>query len=394
MKTAECTDLYKQFVMPTYTQIPLVMVKGKGARVWDNEGKGYLDFFPGWAVSGLGHCHPMVIKAINKQSRKILHVSNNYMNELQAELARKLVEKSFNGKAFFANSGAEANEGALKLVRKYGNVNGRFEVITMEKSFHGRTLAAIAATGQDKVKIGFDPLPAGFKHVPFNNLEKLSGALSDKTIAIMLEPIQGEGGINVADKRYLEEVRKLCDQKDILLIFDEIQTGMGRTGEWFCFKNFGVEPDIITLAKSLGGGLPIGAVVAREKIADVLQPGSHASTFGGNPLVCAAALATIEAIEKEDLLENAKKMGKYLVLKLDQLKKDMPTVIKEIRGMALMLGVELNVDGEVVYKKCLEKKLLINCTQKKVLRIMPPLTVKKAEIDEAINILEQALEEG
>jgi len=391
MQTKSFAETYKQYVMPTYTRIPLVLVKGKGTAVWDASGKEYLDFFPGWAVSGLGHCHPKVVKAVSNQLTKILHVSNNYMNELQPLLAEKLIEKSFRGKVFFANSGAEANEGAIKLARKYGNPTSRFEVITMEKSFHGRTLAMITATGQDKVKKGFEPLPEGFKHVPFNDFPALEEAISDKTVAIMLEPIQGEGGINVADKIYLEEIRLLCDKKDLLLIFDEIQTGIGRTGEFFAFKNFDVEPDIITLAKSLGGGMPIGAVIARKRIADVLGPGTHASTFGGSPIVSAAALAVIEAIEKEGLLENTKKMGEYLVMKLNKMKEAHPDIIKEVRGLGLMVGVELAIDGDAIYKKCLEKSLLINCTQGNILRIMPPLTVKKKGIDKAIRILEDSI---
>ena len=394
MKTTDFVDLYKQYIMPTYTQVPLVLVKGKGANVWDVEGNRYLDFFPGWAVSGIGHCHPRVVRALSKQTGKMLHVSNNYLNELQARLAKKLVEYSFDGKVFFANSGAEAVEAALKLARKYGNETSRFEVITMEKSFHGRTLAAIAATGQEKVKKSFDPLPIGFMHVPFNDFERLEKAVNNRTIAIMLEPIQGEGGINVAEVNYLKKLRKLCDEKDILLIFDEIQTGMGRTGELFAFKHFGVEPDVITLAKSLGAGLPIGAIVAKKKIADVLQPGSHASTFGGSPIVCSAALAGIEAIEKENLLENARKMGNYLVSKLEALKKSFPSVITEVRGLALMIGVELAINGDAIYKSCLGKRLLINCTQGNVLRIMPPLTVNKGEIDKAIKILKLAIEEN
>ena len=393
MTTKDFIASYKKFVMPTYTRLPLVLAKGRGAKVWDVEGNEYLDFFPGWAVSGLGHCHPKVVKAIKEQAAKILHVSNNYMNELQAQLAEKLVKNSFDGKVFFANSGAEANEGALKLARKYGNPTSRFEVITMEKSFHGRTLAMIAATGQDKVKKGFGPLPTGFKHVPFNDLPKLEGAISDKTVAIMLEPIQGEGGIRIADKKYLKQIRELCDEKDILLIFDEVQTGMGRTGEMFAFKNLGVEPDIMTLAKSLGSGLPIGAVIAKRKIADTLGAGTHASTFGGSPLAASAALATINAIEEEGILENAKEMGAYLLTKLEKLKKAFPIVITEIRGMALMIGLELTREGEKIYKNCLKKGLLINCTQKNVLRIMPPLTVKKGDINKAIKILEQAIKE-
>lgn len=386
MKKEDILNQYKDYVMHTYTQTPLILAKGRGAKVWDVEGNEYLDFFPGWAVSGIGHCHPKVVSAIKGQAAKIMHVSNNYYGTLQGELAKKIIEHSFPGKVFFANSGAEANECAIKLARKYGNKNGRYEIITMTGSFHGRTMATITATGQDKVKIGFEPLLEGFKHVPFNDFQALKNALTDKTVAVMLEPIQGEGGINIADKQYLEDVRKLCDERDMLLIFDEVQTGMGRCGRMFCFQNFDILPDVMTLAKSLGSGVPIGAAVAREKVSAVLTPSSHASTFGGSPLCSSAALATFKAIETEGLLDNAVQMGDYIKAKLNKLKKKYP-IIKNVKGMALMIGVELSIDGEEIYKECLKNKLLINCTQKNILRIMPPLVIKKREVNKAISIL-------
>jgi len=387
MNTKEAIKLYDDYVMQTYTRVPLVMEKAKGAVVEDIEGKKYLDFFPGWAVSGIGHCHDRVVDAVSKQANKLMHVSNNYYSALQGHLAKKIIEHSFPGRVFFCNSGAEANEGAIKLARKYGHQKGSFEVITMHGSFHGRTLAMIAATGQDKVKAGFKPLPAGFAHVPFGDIEALKQAVNEKTGAIMLELIQCEGGINVATREYVKEIRDICDRKDIVLIFDEVQTGMGRTGRMFAYQNYGTEPDVMTLAKSLGGGLPIGALVAGEKFKDVLAPGSHASTFGGSPIVSAAALGVFEAIEKDNLLENAVKQGNYLAERLEFLKKRY-RVIKEIRGVALTVGVELTIEGAVIYEKCLEEGLLINCTQKNVLRIMPPLTVTKKEIDKAISILD------
>lgn len=389
-KTEKIVGKYKKFIMPTYTYTDVVFVKGSGIKIWDAEGEEYLDFFPGWAVSGFGHCHKKVVSAIKEQAGRIIHVSNNYYNELQAELAERIVNHSFEGKLFFANSGAEANECAIKLARKHGNKSNRYEIITMEKSFHGRTIATLTATGQDKVKHGFEPLLEGFKIVPFNNIDAVKGAITDKTIAIMVEPIQGEGGINVADKSYLEGLRRLCDQKDMLLILDEIQTGMGRTGEMFCYKHYNLQPDIMTLAKSLGGGVPIGAAIAAKKVADTLTPGSHASTFGGSPIVCAAAIATFEAIEKENLLDNARKMGKYLKSKLEGLKKAF-SFITNIKGMGLMLGVELSIDGTKIFEECFKKRLLINCTQGNILRIMPPLVVGKKDIDKAINILRQAM---
>ena len=386
-KIDEIAQLYKEYVVPTYTQSPLCIVKAKGAKVWDIDGKEYLDFFPGWAVSGLGHCPKRVVDAVKKQAGKVIHVSNNYMNELQPLLAKKIIEHSFDGKVFFANSGAEANEAAIKLARKYGQ-GKRFEIITMEKSFHGRTLAMITATGQDKVKVGFAPLPAGFVTVPYNDIESVKDAVTDKTVAVMLELIEGEGGINIAKQDYVQELRDFCNEKDLLLIFDEVQTGMGRTGEMFAYKNFGIKPDVMTLAKSLGGGVPIGAMVADKKIADTLGPGSHASTFGGSPIVCAASLAVFETIEKDNLLENAKNMGDYFIKKLNGMRSRF-LFIKEVRGMGLMIGIELSIEGDTVFKGCFDRGLLINCTQKKVLRIMPPLNVKKLEINKCLKILRE-----
>ena len=389
MNKKNIIDLYETYVIPTYAKTPLVLARGKGTKVWDEKGKEYLDFFPGWAVSGIGHCHPRVVEAIRKQAAKLIHVSNNYYHEGQGVLAKKIIQHSFAGKVFFCNSGAEANEAAIKLARKFGNPK-RNEVITFEGSFHGRTLATVTATGQKKHQKGFDPLPAGFVHVPFNDLAALEKAISPKTVAIMLEPIYGEGGIRVADKKYLLALRRMCTEKNILLIFDEVQTGMGRTGTMFCYENFGIEPDMLTLAKSLGGGFPIGALVAKKEIADTLGAGSHGTTFGGSPLACAAGLATFEAIEKEKLLKNAALMGAYLLKKLHELKKK-HSIIREVRGMALMTGIELAVEGKQVYEECLKKGLLINCTQAVVLRVMPPITVTKKEIDTAVKILDAAL---
>ncbi|UCD54796.1 MAG: aspartate aminotransferase family protein [Candidatus Omnitrophota bacterium] len=390
MNTNDVVNLYNEYVMKTYTRVPLCFEKAKGALVEDIDGKKYLDFFPGWAVSGIGHCHKKVARAVSGQVQKLIHVSNNYYSALQGKLAKKIIEHSFPGKVFFSNSGAEANEAAVKLARKYGHGRGRFEIITMNKSFHGRTLAMIAATGQDKVKQGFEPLPEGFIHIPFGDIEALEEAINEKTAAVLLELIQCEGGINIAPKGYVEKLRKICDKNDIVLIFDEVQTGLGRTGKMFCYQNYGIAPDVMTLAKSLGGGLPIGATVASARFSDVLTPGSHASTFGGSPLVCAAALGVFEAIEEEELLQNAVKQGKYLLKKLSFLEEKYK-IIKEVRGIALTIGVELNIDGEQIYEKCLEKGLLINCTQKNVLRIMPPLTVTKTQIDKALIILNKAL---
>jgi acetylornithine/N-succinyldiaminopimelate aminotransferase len=391
MNTKEVIAQYDKYVMNTYTRVPAVIVKGKGLKVWDLDGHEYLDFFPGWAVSGLGHCHPKVVNAVRNYLKKIIHVPNNYYNMLQGKLAQKIIEHSFEGKVFFCNSGAEANEGAIKLARSYGNANGgRYEIITMENAFHGRTLATITATGQPKYLKGFEPLPAGFNLVAFNDIKAVEAAITDKTAAILVELIQGEGGINVADEIYVRSLRSICDKKDLILIFDEVQTGMGRTGRMFGFEHYGITPDIITLAKSLGGGLPIGAMVAGKKFADVLKPGMHASTFGGSPIACSASLAVFEAIQKEGLLSNTLKMGEYLFKRLNELKDKKP-VIKEVRGKGLMIGVELTVPGKEIVEKCFKEGLLINCTHDRVLRIMPGMIVTKKQIDKAIEILDKAI---
>ncbi|MBN3038410.1 MAG: aspartate aminotransferase family protein [Candidatus Omnitrophica bacterium] len=380
-------DEYKKYVMPTYTRTPLVLIKGKGSRVWDVSGREYLDFFPGWAVSGLGHAHPAIAAALNKQAKKILHVPNNYYNEWQAKLAKEIINNSFDGKVFFCNSGAEAVEGAIKLARMHGSAKSKYEIITMSDSFHGRTLSTVAATGQTKYKQGFAPLPKGFVHAPFNDIEAIKKKISSKTVAVMLELIQGEGGINVADPGYVKALRRLCTKKGLLLIVDEVQTGMGRTGKMFCYQHYNVEPDIMTLAKSLGGGFPIGATVAKRKFADTLGAGTHASTFGGSPLACSCALAAFDTIRTKKLIYNTKKMGAYLYKKLTLLKAKY-NIMKEVRGKGLMLGVELYKPGKTIYEECLHRGLLINCTHQTVLRIMPQLAVSKKEIDKAISILE------
>ncbi len=393
MKTEDITKLYEQFILPTYVRSPLCMVKGKGSKVWDLEGKEYLDFFPGWAVSGLGHCHPSVVNAIKNQARKLLHVSNNFYSVKQAQLAQKIVERSFPARLFFCNSGAEAIEGAIKFVRKYGSSTGRYEIITMEGAFHGRTLAALTATGQEKYMKGFEPLPEGFKKVPFNNFDAVKNAVGPKTIAVLLEIIQGEGGIKVASQDFIQKVRVLCDEKKMLLIVDEVQTGMGRTGKWFVHQHYGVVPDLMALAKSLGSGVPIGALVVSRNIKEeVLVPGTHASTYGGNPLVAAAALAVFKTIEQDRLLQNAEKMGAYLKEKLMQLKEKY-SLIQEVRGIGLMMGVELKRPGADIVTRARMKGLLINCTQDRVLRIMPAITVTKRLLDRGISILDQVLKE-
>ncbi|MFN7169854.1 MAG: aspartate aminotransferase family protein [Candidatus Omnitrophota bacterium] len=391
MKTEEVMELYRKYVMNTYTRLPISLSRGKGSRVWDLEQREYLDFFPGWGVSGLGHCYPKVTSRIKEQAKRLIHVSNNYYHHLQARLAKKIINLSFPGKVFFCNSGAEANESAFKLARLYGE-GKRFEIIAFENSFHGRTLATLSATGQRKYQEGFEPLLPGFVHIPFNDIEAVKRAINEKTVAVIIELIQGEGGVRVADFAFVKELYRLCQEKKILLIVDEVQTGMGRTGKLFCYQHYGVTPDMMTLAKSLGGGLPIGAMVAKEEIADYFKPGMHASTFGGSPLVCKTALAVLEAIERENLLKNCYEMGDYLKGKLKMLKEKF-NFIREIRGMGLMLAMELDILGKPIVEECLKRGLLINCTQDKVLRIMPAINVKKKEIDKAVKILEDVLKE-
>ncbi len=421
MKTQDVQKLYEEFVLPTYAQTPLCLVKGKGSRVWDIQGREYLDFFPGWAVSGIGHCHPGVVSALKEQSRKILHISNNFLNLKQAQLAQAISKASFPARVFFCNSGAEATDSAIKFARKYGSEAvpaggsetgrkpmlsarsrelevpvsaGRFEIITMTHSFHGRTLAAITATAQEKVQRGFAPLPAGFRYAEFNDLESVKSLITDKTIAIFLEPIQGEGGVNVATQEFIWGLREICDEKDLLLIFDEVQTGMGRTGKMFAYQHYGMEPDLMTLAKSLGGGTPIGALVVNRRIKkEVLTPGTHASTYGGNPLVCAAALGVFKAIKREKLLQNAVKMGEVLADRLEKLRVQFPSMIQKVKGVALMRALELSVPGAPIVDQCREKGLLINCTQEKILRIMPAINVSKTILKEGLEILEQVLKE-
>ncbi len=381
---------YEEYILSTYTRMPLIFVKGKGMTLVDIHGKKYLDFFPGWGVNNVGHCHPKVMSGVRDQIGKLIFVPNNFYHPNQAKLAKEIIYHSFAGKVFFCNSGAEAAEAAIKFARAYGK-GERFEVITTQKSFHGRTLAALTATGQPKHQEGFHPLPTGFKCVPFNDINALKQAISDKTVAVMLELIQGEGGINVASKEYIQEARKICNEKNILLIFDEVQTGMGRTGEMFAFKHYGVTPDLMTLAKALGGGLPIGALVVKKEISDTFRPGMHASTFGGSPLICKAALGAFKALIADKMLKNCKTMGTYLISELKKLQ-DKFDCIKEVRGLGLMVGMELNIEGKNIFEECLKHGLIINCTQGNVLRIMPALNVTKKQIDKAVFILNKALE--
>ncbi|OIQ09945.1 acetylornithine transaminase [Neomoorella thermoacetica] len=395
MDNAAIVSRGEKYVMRTYGRYPMALVRGEGARVWDADGKEYLDFVSGLAVNSLGHCHPRVVEAIREQAGRLIHCSNLYWIEPQVELARLLVENSALDKVFFCNSGAEANEAAIKLARKYAKEHRgpeSYEIITMRRSFHGRTLATLTATGQEKFHHGFAPLPPGFRYVPFNDLSSLRAAVGPRTCAVMLEPVQGEGGVYAANKDYLQAVRALCDDEGLLLIFDEVQCGLGRTGYLFAYQYYEVEPDILTLAKALAGGVPIGAMLAKERAASAFAPGDHASTFGGNPLATAAGVAAFKALLQEGLVENARVLGQYFYQQLEGLVREFPQLI-EVRGRGLLLGVEIDGPAGEVVAACQERGLLINSLHGHVLRFLPPLIVTREDIDRAVTILKEALHE-
>ncbi|RMH03618.1 MAG: acetylornithine transaminase [Nitrospirae bacterium] len=393
MITEEIQRYASQYLMNTYARLPVAFIRGKGTRLYDAEGREYLDCVAGLAVNVLGHCHPDVVEAIEHQVRHLLHTSNLYYTEPQVLLAEWLVEHSFGHKVFFCNSGAEANETAIKLARRYATAKfgpHRVEIITMTNSFHGRTLATLTATGQEKVRRGFGPLVPGFTYATFNDISSVESRMTDKTAAVLLEPIQGEGGVIVADPTYLKQVRALCTDRHVLLIFDEVQTGMGRTGTLFAYEQFGIQPDIMTLAKGLGGGMPIGACVATDEVANAFDPGSHASTFGGNPLACAAALAVCRTLMDGEVLAKVQQAGAYLTKGLQELKDRIP-LITEVRGLGLLQGLELSIEGGPVVRDCLARRLLINCTMERVLRLLPPLIISLQEIDHLLHILSDVL---
>ncbi|MHC4239034.1 MAG: acetylornithine/succinylornithine family transaminase [Planctomycetota bacterium] len=392
MTTQETIDLFDKYVIGNYKRLPRVIVKGEGCYCYDADGNEILDMFPGWAVSSIGHCHPKVVEAIREQAGRLLHIDNTFYSEPQGNLAKLLGERAFGGKCFFCNSGAEANEGALKLARLH-TAPEKYKFITAEGSFHGRTFATLTATAQPKHHEGLLPLLPGFVYVPFNDISALESAFSDEVAAVMVEPIQGEGGINLATQEYLQRIRQLCDEKGALLIFDEVTTGIGRTGKWFAYQHFDVEPDILTMAKALGGGVAIGAMMAKAQIADSLVPGKHATTFGGNALVCAAAVAVIEAIEEQNLMENAVQLGQYTKEKLEQLKQK-HSIIDSVRGAGLMIGVQLTSSGSDIVDKCLDRGLRINCTQGTVIRFMVPMIATREQVDKAIEIFDSVLSES
>jgi predicted acetylornithine/succinylornithine family transaminase len=378
--------------MNVFERVPLTIVRGRGAWVWDENGNGYLDFVGGWAVNSLGHCHPVLTRAITEQAQLLIQTSNQFYTIPQIRLAELLVQNSCLDKVFFSNSGAEANEGAVKLARRYGQLNlgGAYEVITTFESFHGRTLAMLAATGQAKFQKPFPPLPTGFVNVEYNNIEAIKSATTDKTCAVMVEPIQGEGGVNIPDDSYLAAIRTWCNQKGILFILDEIQTGIGRTGTLFAYEQYGVEPDIMTLAKGLGSGVPIGAILAKNKAA-VFAPGEHGSTFGGNPLACAAGYATVKFIIDNDIPGKVKAVGQYLIRGLEKMKQKFP-LITDVRGRGLLVALEFSSDiAQSLVMACLERGLLVNKLKPNAVRFIPPLIIGNKEVDEALDILDKAL---
>lgn len=393
--TRNWQELEQKYYMRTFNRQPVVLVRGEGARVWDEQGKSYLDMVAGLAVNVLGHSHPAVVEAITQQARQLIHTTNLYYTTPQLELAELLVENSCADRVFFANSGAEANEGALKLARKWGHLkrDGAYEVITATNSFHGRTLATLAATGQPKYHKPFAPMPDGFVSVPFNDLDALKAATSAKSCAVMLEVVQGESGIHLADHEYLVGVRRWCDEQNLLLIFDEIQTGMCRTGKFLAYEHHGIEPDVFTLAKGLAGGVPIGAFLAKESCS-VLEPGDHGSTFGGNPLACAAGVATVKTLFDEDLAGHSWRVGSYALEKLRELQ-SRHDLITEVRGLGLMLAFDLATEtAPQLVAEALKKGLLLNATGPRTIRLIPPLIIGSAEIDEAIATIDALLAKG
>ena len=393
MIATEIQENAAQYLMNTYARLPLTLERGQGCLVYDAEGREYLDCVAGIAVNILGHAHPDIVEAITRQARQLIHTSNLYFTEPQTQLAERLVTHSFADKVFFCNSGTEANEAAIKLARRYSQkVFGpeRHEILTMLNSFHGRTLASLTATGQPALQEGFGPLVPGFRYVPFNDLETLEANLTPKTAAIMLEPIQAEAGVVVPDVDYLKDLRKLCTERHILLIFDEVQTGMGRTGTLFAYEQFGIQPDIMTLAKGLGGGVPIGACVATATVAAAFEPGTHASTFGGNPLACAAALKVLDLLIDGGKLEQGRLAGEYLRKGLATLSKQF-SCIRESRGMGLLQGLELSIDGTPLVMECLKRRVIINCTIGRVLRFVPPFIIRNTQIDRLLNVLSDVL---
>jgi len=385
--SAETIAQFDRYVIANYRRYPVCLTRGEGSWIWDAEGNRYLDFFPGWGCNLLGHCPPRVVEAVRDQVAQLIHVPNTWYIEAQGQFAQALSERSFGGKCFFCNSGAEANEAAIKLARVHGHSRGRFKIVTMEGGFHGRTYAALTATAQPKYHAGFEPMVPGFAYVPYDDLDAAAMAIDDRTAAVLVEPIQGEGGVNVPSAGYLEGLRRICDERGALLILDEVQTGLGRTGKWFAYQHSGIEPDVLTCAKALAGGVAAGVMMARSEVAAALVPGTHASTFGGNPIACRAGLAAIETIEDEGLLDRAAVLAERFDGHFRALKSERPDLVRAIRIRGVMLGLDLTVDAAPVVAACLDRRLLINATHGHVVRLLPALTLTDDQVDEGCAIL-------
>lgn len=385
LSSPETVELFKQYVIANYNRYPVNLVRGEGSLVWDSEGNRYLDFFPGWGCNLLGHCPPAVVRAVQEQVATLIHVPNTWHMDVQGRWAQMLSERSFGGQAFFCNSGAEANEAAIKLARLHQGPK-RYKLITFTGGFHGRTMGAVTATAQPKYHEGLGPMLPGFVYAPYGDLAAVEKLVDDETAAILVEPIQGEGGVRIPPAGFLPGLRKLCDDRGLLLIFDEVQTGCGRTGEWFAYQYFGVEPDVMTLAKALCGGIAGGALLAKRQIAPSLRPGMHAATFGGNPIAARAGIATLEAIEEHGLLAQAKQVGEVFRKRFQKLAQE-TAVVKEVRVAGVMIGIELKVDGAPVVKACLEKGLLVNCTQGSVIRLLPAMNLSEEQAEEGCDTL-------
>jgi predicted acetylornithine/succinylornithine family transaminase len=391
MNSTEVIEQFQRYVVPNYRRYPVALARGEGSYVWDTEGHRYLDFFPGWGCNLLGHCPEPIVRAVQEQVATLIHVPNTWYTEAQGRWAQLLSERSFGGQAFFCNSGTEANEAAIKLVRLHAP-KGRYKIITFEGGFHGRTLGATAATAQPKYHEGLGPLMAGFVYVPFGDLEAVARAVDDETAGIMIEPVQGEGGINIPPEGYLAGLRQIANDHGLLLVFDEVQTGCGRTGQWFAYQHFGVTPDVMTLAKSLCGGIAGGALLTTPEIAPSLRPGMHAATFGGNPIAARAGIAAIEMIENENLLENARAVSEIFRQRLSALQAQCD-LIRDVRVLGLMIGVDLSIDGTQVVQGCMDRKLLINCTHNTVLRLLPAMNLSPQQVHDGCDILAQVLQE-
>lgn len=390
LSSEETVALFREFVVPNYTRYPVNLVRGEGCHVWDSEGRRYLDFFPGWGCNLLGHCPPRVVAAVREQVGRLIHVPNTWHTDVQGRWAKMLAERGFGGQVFFCNSGTEANEAAIKLARLH-SPEEKYKIITFEGGFHGRTLGSTTATAQPKCHRGLGPLMAGFVYAPFNDLNVVADLIDEETCAIMVEPIQGEGGIRVADPEFLSGLRSLADQRELLLIFDEVQTGCGRTGKWFACQHFGVTPDVMTLAKSLCGGIAGGALLTTARIAPSLRPGMHAATFGGNPIAACAGIATLETIEQDDLLAQALRLSDQFRQRLEKLWQTCP-IIRDVRIVGLMIGIELTIEGAPIVEACVTDGLLINCTQGNVIRLLPAMTMTSEQVDEGCDMLAAALE--